>query len=272
MNLRYPDLSGSPNQQVNQLRDYLFYLVDELQFNNSSIQQEISTAGAAPPVSQTIISTATPNEKTPKEVFDSIKDLIIRSADIVDAYSRIITEDFEGHYVAVSDFGVYAEDIKQQIVKTNEEITQSFSEISAVTTNIEGLRDELLGVDGKIASSVTELGNSLGVDIGAIDDKLANALAYIKETNAYIRHGKLDGDQYGIEVGQEDKVNGETSFKAFARFTSSRLSFFDSNGTEAAYISQNKLYINNAVFKYSMTVGELVTKILTNGDIIERWL
>lgn len=271
MNLRYPDFSGTQTQQINQLRDYLFYLVDELQYNNSSIQQEISTAGAAPPVSQTIISTATPNEKTPKEVFDSIKDLIISSADIVDAYSEIITKDFKGHYVAVSDFGVYTEKLDQHIVTTNEGITQNYNQIKAVITDTEELREGLSGVGDKIASSVTELGDSLGVEIDAIDANLAGALAYIEETNAYIRHGKLDGG-YGIEVGQEDKVNGETSFKAFARFTSSRLSFFDSNGTEAAYISQNKLYINNAVFKYSMTVGELVTKITSEGDIIERWM
>ena len=272
MNLRYPDLSGSPTQQVNQLRDYLFYLVDELQFNQSSIQREISSERSAVSSSSTIISTGGGGEsKTPLEVFNSIKDLIISSADIVSAYSKIITEDFEGEYLAISDFGAYAETIRQRIEKSEKGITQSFDDISLIASDIEGLGSDISQLEGDISDSVAALRNEVNIAIGGVDSSAKEALAYIKETKAYIKHGKLDNGRYGIEVGQEDNVNGNVEFKAFARFTADRLSFFDSNGTEAAYISQNQLIINNAVFKYSVAVGELVTKILTNGDIIERW-
>lgn len=88
-----------------------------------------------------------------------------------------------------------------------------------------------------------------------------------KSISGYIKTGILDDDVIGVEIGQYDEDGG----KAFARFTSNKLSFYDSNGYELAYISNYKLYINNAEIKVSLKVGGIVQKVLSNGDVVEKW-
>ena len=69
--------------------------------------------------------------------------------------------------------------------------------------------------------------------------------------NAYIRTGLLyegsDGiARYGVEIGEEAEKDGVKAFRKFARLTSDRLSFFDQNDIEVAYISDRKIYITSA--------------------------
>ena len=67
--------------------------------------------------------------------------------------------------------------------------------------------------------------------------------------NAHIKPGILyyeDGiPVYGLEIGQKNTIDGVEVFNKYARFTSNKLSFYDQNGTEVAYISDYKLYITN---------------------------
>ena len=67
-----------------------------------------------------------------------------------------------------------------------------------------------------------------------------------------------------MEVGQTTEVNGEELFNKFARFTSSRLSFYDANGSEVAYISDYKLYITNAQILGNLYLGSYILDT-TNG-------
>lgn len=98
----------------------------------------------------------------------------------------------------------------------------------------------------------------------SIESDLGN---FQKSISGYIKTGILAGDIIGVEIGQYEE-NGD---KAFARFTSAKLSFFDSDGDELAYISNYKLYINNAEVTKSLKVGGIVQKVLTNGDVVEMW-
>ena len=153
----------------------------------------------------------------------------------MDAYSEEITRELSGLYVAQSDFGTYSEQTSR-LIEENSKYTQ----------------DVFLNVQ-EISSSLSEVENM------------------VLETNAYIKSGELDTDEegrpvIGIEVGQTN----DGVFSRYARFTSERLSFFNSNGIEIAYVSGQKLYITSAEITGSLTLGKY--EIDTSDGLIFRWV
>ena len=58
---------------------------------------------------------------------------------------------------------------------------------------------------------------------------------------------------YGVAVGESDNESGK--YKKYAWFTAGKLSFFNENEYEVAYVSQNKLYITDAQF-----LGDVIVK------------
>lgn len=239
--LRYPNITGvTDKEQLSQMRSYLHQLVDQLQYalanvggaSSSEYSVKVATSGG---VSQ---------KKDPIdawETFNAVKSLIIKSADIVNAYYDEISTRLEGLYVAESDFGTYVENTAQVINQNS--------------TNIEQLFTDTMG----ITSDVDEINVSLA------------------EVNAHIRTGLLYYENdvipvYGLEIGQKNVVDGEEVFDKFARFTADRLAFYDQNGSEIAYISDYKLYIRNVEITSSFKIGGFIDTVLANGDVITKWV
>ena len=221
----------TPEAKIAQIQSYLVQFVSQLQYALYSIEEQEKEYVERIENKQKEI---TP-EKEAENTFNSIKSLIIKSADIVDAYSEEITRELSGLYVAQSDFGTYSEQTSR-LIEENSKYTQ----------------DVFLNVQ-EISSSLSEVEN------------------IVLETNAYIKSGELDTDEegrpvIGIEVGQTN--NGV--FSRYARFTSERLSFFNSNGIEIAYVSGQKLYITSAEITGSLTLGKY--EIDTSDGLIFRWV
>jgi hypothetical protein len=82
--LRYPNINGrTDREQLTQLKGYLYQLVDQLQFalNNASTPSTTVVQVASRPA-----SSAGSSAPDAESTFNSIKSLIIKSADIVNAY------------------------------------------------------------------------------------------------------------------------------------------------------------------------------------------
>lgn len=211
-------------EQVAQTRRYLYRLTQELNYALSSLEkQEKATAETVNKTEEKI--NAPVSEEDAKKNFASIKQLIIKSADIVNAYYETITERLEGVYVAESDFGIYKEQTAQEIEKTSTAIETIFTNIQEIISDIEELDTHLIDV------------------------------------SAYLRSGLLYYDDegipvYGLEIGQRNTIDGTETFNKYARFVASRLSFYDQNDTEVAYISDYVLHITNAEFSGSVTLGK----------------
>ena len=221
----------TPEAKIAQIQSYLVQFVSQLQYALYSIEEQEKEYVERIENKQKEI---TP-EKEAENTFNSIKSLIIKSADIVDAYSEEITRELSGLYVAQSDFGTYSEQTSR-LIEENSKYTQ----------------DVFLNVQ-EISSSLSEVEN------------------IVLETNAYIKSGELDTDEegrpvIGIEVGQTN----DGVFSRYARFTSERLSFFNSNGIEIAYVSGQKLYITSAEITGSLTLGRY--EIDTSDGLIFRWV
>jgi hypothetical protein len=75
---------------------------------------------------------------------------------------------------------------------------------------------------------------------------------------------------YGLEIGQRNKIDGEEVFNKYARFTSDRLSFYDQNDTEIAYISDYKLHINHAEVLGTLKIGGYL--IDTTKGLTFKWV
>jgi hypothetical protein len=240
--LRLPNIKGATErEQLAELKSYMHYLVGQLQFALNTI----NTSGA----STTVVS-QTPRNYAPSQssnsldaevAFDALKPLIIKSADIVQAYYEEIVTRLEGVYVAESDFGTFSEQTTQSISQNSTDIEQCFTDLQQILTDIE------------------------------------NVSFTLAEVNAHIRSGLLYYDEneipvYGLEIGQKNTVDGVEVFNKFARFTADRLSFYDQNDREVAYVSDYKLYIRNVEITSSYKIGGFVDTVMANGDVVTKWV
>ena len=224
IDIRLPNINaGTEAGQLRQIRSYLYQFAEQLKWALSTL--ETGGTGASANGSTPGAVSASPAETaTPGSTFNSIKSLIIKSADIVDAYYEQISRRLEGEYVAQSQFGSYAE-------QTSQSISENSAAIERVFTNMQ-----------QISSVLEEVKNSL------------------IEVNAYMQSGLLAYDEngvpiYGLEVGQRNTVDGEEVFNRYARFTANRLSFYDRTDTEVAYMSDYKFYIKNGEITETLKLG-----------------
>lgn len=231
--IRFPNINGgSEAAQLQQVKSYLHQLVEQLNFALTDVENR----AAAPANSKTSGSSKASTEKDAQSTFSSIKALIIKSADIVNAYYDEINKRLEGVYVAESDFGVYAEQTSQDIQANSTSIASLYTNIQTIITDVERL----------------------------------------VKANAYIKSGLLYEDAgvpvYGLEIGQSNEIDGVEVFNKFARFTADKLSFYDSNDNEVAYVSDRKLYITIVEVTGEFIMGGFVDIILPDKSVVTKWV
>ena len=196
IDIRLPNINAPTTEgQMAQMQSYMHQLVEQLNWAFSTVSNAQSGN------TSNIVLDEQSKEISPEEAentFNSIK--------------ALIKTEYNGEYVAVSDFGTYMADTNRVIEENSQYTNEQFTKVETV---IDGLESD------------------------------------VKESNAYIKRGllgyhtRLKKDVYGVAVGETDD-NG--AYKKYAWFISDGLCLFDENGNEKAYISQNKLYITDAVF------------------------
>ena len=194
IDLRYPNITGkTEGEQITQMKSYMHQLVEQLNWALNAVEAAQGGNTSAVVYQQREPTTTQEAEET----FNSIKALIIKSADIVKAYETTIFSDFNGKYFAESDFGTYLVETNRKVEKNSERVTETYTRTEAIDSRVEGVEDE------------------------------------VRTTNAYIKRGLLSDEEYGIEIGEttEDGV-----FQHYARFTSEKLTFYDVNNNPVAYI------------------------------------
>lgn len=234
--IKLPNITAqSESGKIEQIRGYLYQLVEQLKWALNSIE-----SGSSNVIQQSNQSTQNKtNNADATAAFNAIKPLIIKSADIVEAYSEEIKKSLAGEYVAQSDFGTYVESTVQTITADSKNVESLYTSLQEIISDIDNLEHSLVGVNAHIKSGILSYdGNGAPV--------------------------------YGLEVGQINDIDGVQVFNKFARFTSDRLSFYDKNDTEIAYISDYKLYITNAQITGTLTLGRFV--IDTSNGLVIKWV
>ena len=294
-NLRYPMITGaSEREQLAQIKTYLYQFVDQLQWalnNIETVQTNYTVKASEQPYKKD-------EEKGAKATFDALKPLIIKSADIVNAYYDEVSKRLEGLYVAKSTFGTYAEETAHNISENSTSITRAFTNIQVVSSNVETISDEIGALDSDIQGVKQGVDSNIKVitnEVGALDSKIDSAKDEISadiknikrnidtlnnsiiEVNSNIRSGVLyytdnEVPVYGLEIGQKNFVDGVEVFDKYARFTSDRLSFYDHNDSEVAYISDYKLYIRNVEITSTYKIGGFQDVVMANSDVVTKWV
>lgn len=240
INIRFPSITGKTEvEQLTQVKSYLHQMVEQLNWAFSTIETKSTKETAETATKQTSQETGASYENAVS--FYELKSLIIKSADVLNAYYDKINAKLEGMYVAESDFGIYAEQTSQSIAANTKSIEQFYRDMQQIIDD----------VDGVVHSQI--------------------------EVNAHINTGLLhyadDGTPvYGLEIGQRTEIDGDEVFNKYARFTADKLAFYDQNGQEVAYISDRKLYITHIEVTGSYAQGGFVDTALADGSIVTRWM
>ncbi len=238
INIRLPNITGkSEAEQLAQVKSYLYQVVQELNWALANVESTASKAA-----SQAIkASSAVTEEAEAQSSFNSIKSLIIKSADIVDAYYEEISHRLEGLYVAQSDFGTYTEETAQEIEANSTGIEQLYTDIQEILSNVDGISNSIIEVNAHINSG----------------------LLYYDESGVPV---------YGLEIGQRTEIDGVETFNKYAQFTADKLAFFDQNGNEVAYISDRKLFITHVEVTGSYKISGFVDTVLADRSVVTRWV
>ena len=176
--------------------------------------------------------------KDANTTFLALKGLILTSAELVEHFATESERRFSSRYVANSAFGSYREEMEQRIEESAARTDALFASLQSITSEVTGLEDAII------------------------------------EVNARLRTGLLgyaaDGTPiYGLEIGQRNSIGGEDVFQKYARFTADRLSFYDRNGTEVAYIGDYRLYITSAEVTGDLKVGGY--RLNTENGLAFKW-
>lgn len=237
INIRLPNITANTEQgQLLQVKSYLHQLVQELNWALTSIESENN--------GKVTKKTENGNAVTKDEMaasFNELKSLIIKSSQTVMAYSEAAEEQYKSMYVAQSDFGAYTEEATQTITKNSKNIENFYENVQKIITDLETLEHSLVEVNANIKSG----------------------LLYYDDKGVPV---------YGVEIGQRTKLDGVEVFDKFARFISDRLSFYDQNDNEVAYISDRKLFINHAEIKHTFRMGGFMDSVQSDGSIVTKWV
>ena len=235
IDIRFPNITATTAEgQMAQMQSYMHQLVQQLNWALNTIgdaqngnMSNVVTNGSEKDISS----------EEAEDTFNSIKALIIKSADIVKAYEETIMTNFNGKYFADSDFGTYMEETSRSVEENSKGVNEVYTNVQTISGKVEGIEDEL------------------------------------RETNAYIRRGVLDYETdgsaiIGVEVGE---TNENGAYLKYARFKADRLSFYDANSEEVAYIGAGCLYIlGKSSFLGEMQLGGY--KIDTSDGVAFTWI
>ena len=234
-NLRLPNITGgTPQEQIRQMNSFLYQTIEQL--NHVIGTMEKDSASIVEQIRDTSAATDTPEKA--EATFNSIKALIIKSADIVEAYNEEIKKRFEGEYFADSDFGTYLKETAADITANSDKITQKYEEIEKIISPL-------------------------------LDEEEA-----IRSLTGTIKTGKITSNgetRIGIEIGEKITEGGVETFNAFAQFTPDRLAFFNANSPyPVAYISDYKLFITNVEISGNLKLGGYLYD--TSNGIAHKWV
>jgi hypothetical protein len=242
IDIRLPNITATDTEgKMSQMQSYMHQLVEQLNWALSTVDNAIQGN------TSNVVMTAqngSKSEENAVDTFNSIKALIIKSADIVQAYEETMRKDFNGEYTAKSEFGDYTQKTTAAIEENSKGVTELYTNVQNIGVKTEGATE---------------------------NDERA--------TRAYIKRGYLGDDKngnavYGIAVGETDE---DGKYTDCAWFTADKIAFFGGTTNErefegeVAYISKNRLYIRDATFLGNVQFGKYMADT-SDGSLAFLWI
>lgn len=294
--LQPPRLFGDERQQLTQLKDYLGALIPQLNLALEQATRQEYTLQTAQP--QAIRAQ---KEQQAAATFADVKSLIIKSADIVNAWYDAISLKLQGLYVAQSDFGTYREETAllleasarqvELLFENDQTMATEFSNLQATANDLratsgslsadmetvkaqgQAAADSLAGLEGTAAGLAAESA-ALKSAADRMDGQLAGLVADNLLTKAYIRMGLLDTEEgmdiYGLEIGQTVEANGTEVFAKCMRLSAGQLTFYNGDDSVAAVASGDR-FLCPVLEAQKLYLGGFSLLPRTNGNLSVRW-
>lgn len=252
IDIRFPNITAKDEAgQLSQVKSYLHQLVEQLNWAINSIE-----TGSTAVVDAKGNAVTAAQKEDPVSSFNSIKALIIKSADIVNAYYEEVSRRLEGLYVAEASF---PEGSAKFIQETSATLTANSTQISLLFDNTQTIQSDVKSINDvlKPGEDCTKiLGASAWVNVGVLGYDEATGFPY-----------------YGMEVGQVNEENGVEVYRSFAQYRSDGVHLFDQNGTEVIELSSSRMIIKtSAEFKGSLKHGGFVDSILSDHSVVTKWV
>ena len=253
--IRLPNINASSDtDKIKQMQSYMYQMVQQLNW----ALNHIDSVGVQ--ANQNVIQAApTAQEKSPDDdsidTFNSVKGLIIKSADIVNAYYEEINKKLEGLYVAEATF---PEGSARFVQKTSAETAANATNINTLFNNTQTIQSNMDSINNVLETGedcTTVLGARAWVNIGLIE--------YDNKTGFPI---------YGMEVGQVNEENGVEVYRRFAQYRSDGVHLFDQNGIEVVELSSSRMIIKtSANFQGSISHGGFTDYIRGDKSVVTKW-
>ena len=220
IDIRLPNITGkTEKEQLEQIKSYLFQFAQQLNYALRTIDVKADEA-------KTKVEATTQQKDAVEQAqatFAEVKSLIIKSADIVNAYYEEISHRLDGEYVAESEFGTYKEETSATIEANSKEVQILFDNTQEIKTDMESINGALqTNADG-----TTILGSQAWCKIGVLGEEQSGFPIY------------------GMEIGQVNHQGRSLMSKKFAQYRSDGVYLYDQNGIVVATINNYKLYITN---------------------------
>ena len=226
-----PTLMGEEQQQLLQLQRYLMAMSDKL----NAAMMDISIEQMAPETKQVI----TKAQETGTKQYETLKSMIVKTAEIVRSEMTEISAHLESEYSALSDqFGAYERNLDSEIRATADGILQEYS-----------FQERITGLEESTDS-------------------------FTRRINQYIFSGLVDAvnGKYGIAIGENVTAydqNGNpylNTERKMATFTMDRLSFWQGE-TELAYFSNRIFHISQGEITKNLKMGNHTWMVLPDNSI-----
>lgn len=246
--IRLPNINATTEaEQIAQIRSYLYQFAEQLQWALNTVSTNEGGSGTSEVKYEGGKSSSSTVEDGAKNTFSEIKSLIIKSADIVEAYYKEFGTllETEGKYVAASQFGTYYETSSKALVDKYDSLEQQHKDLQVVVDDMGKVVDGLLS-EGIIKSGV----------IGAFTA------------------GEINGAPiYGIEIRQKvtDPETGKELYYKLARLSAEGLELFGNpeSNTPTAIFKYNTMYVTKAEISDSLKIGGY--RISTEDGLSFTW-
>lgn len=247
VDIRLPDINaGTTAEQFVQMKSYLYQLAQQLTWAFNTLDTSGGSAESVVVKSSTGEKAVKP--QTAAETFGALKSLIIKSADIVNAYYEDISKRLESVYIAQSDFGTYTQELNAYLEANPEAVTQYYSFYSDLRLSHEALdaafQSYKIDTEGYIRTGIVEYEDNVPIYGVAVGQSLAPA--------------EIDGKHYDA---------APKNFRAV--FTAQKLSFWQDE-TVVAYLSNNKLYITNSTVLENLQIGSW--SVRSGNGLAFKWI
>ena len=227
-----PLLRGTEQEQLAQLRSYLFQAAQHLNLALNDLSMDSFGKDVQEAIQAGGTQSAEKVQASVDQTASALKDLIIKTANVIYQQMDVLETVLRSEYVAASDFGQYQEEIESRLTQTAENTTAAYDYAAKISADTDARLTELAG------------------DQDALREMLVKSSGYIKQ-GIIGYNGAVP--IIGIAIGQDVKttgkveVDGQTSdvvdtTSNMTTWTPERMSFFI-NGTEAAWFSNGALHV-----------------------------